>query len=423
MKFTILGAGSSYTPELLDEMIVRRESLPIDELVLYDIDEKRLEIMTGFCRRYSQKRGFQVSIRGTMDLDDALYGAAFVDTQIRVGGNRQRVKDEKIPLKFGLIGQETTGAGGMMKAFRTIPVMLEVARQMEKSSPDGWIINYTNPAGLVTEALTRYTKANVAGFCSGGIFPKMWAKESMGISYERVQYDYIGLNHLNFISHITIDGRPVTEEEFELLARTNHDVGVEIQKLLGCLTSPYLQYYYKTQQRVEELKVKPQTRGEYVQDLEKIVFAGYADPENADIPQELYKRGGGGYSEVAMNFVNAVYNNLDTEMVVNVPNQGAVPFLPPEGVVEINCLVNRRGMSPLHKSYIPAPCWGLISEVKNYEMLAVEAAVEGSVTKMKQALLAHPLVREYSVVEKLVPELLEGSREYLPQFHLEKGQL
>lgn len=416
MKFTILGAGSSYTPELLDEMIVRRESLPIDELVLYDIDPKRLEVMAGFCERYSAKRGFDIKIRGTMDLDDALYGAAFVDTQIRVGGNRQRVKDEKIPLKYGLIGQETTGAGGMMKAFRTIPVMLDVAHHMEKDSPDGWIINYTNPAGLVTEALTRYSKANVAGFCSGGIFPKMWAKRSMGIAYDRVQYDYMGLNHLNFISHITIDGRPVTEEEFEKLAATNDDVGVEIQKLLGCLTSPYLQYFYKTQERVEQLKNKPQTRGEYVQDLEKVVFAAYADPQNADIPEALYKRGGGGYSEVAMNFVNAVYNNIDTEMVVNVPNRGAISFLPDDGVVEVNCLVNRRGMTPLHKSYIPAPCWGLVAEVKNYEMLAVEAAVEGNITKMKQALLAHPLVREYSLVEKLVPELLEGSREFLPQF-------
>ena len=172
----------------------------------------------------------------------------------------------------------------------------------------------------------------------------------------------------------------------------------------------------KTGQRVEELKAKSQTRGEYVQDLEKIVFAGYADENNADIPKELYKRGGGGYSEVAMNFVNAVYNNVDTEMVVNVQNKGAVPFLPDDGVVEINCLVNKRGMAPIHKSYIPAPCWGLISEVKNYEMLAVEAAVEGNVTKMKQALLAHPLVREYSVVEKLVPDLLKGSKEFLPQF-------
>ena len=418
MKFTIVGAGSSYTPELIEEMANRRDALPVKELVLYDIDPERLSIMGGFARRYADRLGLRAEIRCTTDLDDALYGAAFVDTQIRVGGNVQRVKDEKIPMKYGLIGQETTGPGGMMKAMRTIPVMIEVARAMEKNAPEGWLINYTNPTGLVTEAVTKYTKARIAGFCSGGIFPKMWAKESMGIAYDRVQYDYIGLNHMNFISNITIDGRPVTEEDFESLAKANHDVPVEIQKLLGCLTSPYLQYYYLTSRRLKENLAKPQTRGEYVQDLEKEVFAAYADPSNDEKPAALAKRGGGGYSEVAMNFVNAVYNNIDTEMVVNVPNRGAIPFLPDTAVVEINCMVNRRGMAPIHKDYCPPMVWGLIAAVKNYEQLAVEAAVEGSVSKLKQALMAHPLVRDYDLVEALVPELLEANREYLPQFSL-----
>ena len=186
------------------------------------------------------------------------------------------------------------------------------------------------------------------------------------------------------------------------------------------LTSPYLQYYYHTGAKVEKLRAQKQTRGEYVQELEKEVYAAYADPDNADKPAALEKRGGGGYSEVAMNFVNAVFNNCDTEQVVNVPNKGAVPFLPDSAVVEINCLVNRRGMAPIHRSMdqIPPMCWGLIAAVKNYEQLAVEAAVEGSVTKMKWALLAHPLVREYELVEKLVPELMEANREFLPQFEL-----
>ena len=418
MKFTIVGAGSSYTPELLEEMAVRRDSLPVKEIVLYDIDEKRLGIMHGFCERFAKKLGLEVAIRQTMDLDDALYGADFVDTQIRVGGNTQRVVDEKIPMKYGLVGQETTGAGGMMKAFRTIPVMLHVAERMEALAPNGWIINYTNPTGLVTEAVTRYTNANIAGFCSGGIFPKMWAKSAMGIDYNRVQYDYVGLNHMNFISNVTIDGRPITQEEFDKLAETNHDVDPELSRLLGVLTSPYLQYYYHTTKKVNGLLAAPKTRGEYVQELEKEVYDAYADPNNADKPAALAKRGGGGYSEVAMNFVNAVYNNIDTEMVVNVPNNGAVSFLPDSAVVEIPCLVNKRGMMPLHVGKVPEMCWGLIAAVKNYEQLAVEAAVEGSVEKMKWALLAHPLVREYELVEKLVPELLEANKAYLPQFKL-----
>ncbi|NLC33466.1 MAG: 6-phospho-beta-glucosidase [Clostridiales bacterium] len=416
MKFTIVGAGSSYTPELLEEFALRRESLPVDEVMLYDINELRLNIMKGFCERFTKKLGLDVLIRSTLNLDEALEGADFVDTQIRVGGNTQRVLDEKIPLQYGLVGQETTGAGGMMKAFRTIPVMLEIARRMERLSPDGWMINYTNPTGLVTEAVTRYTKANIAGFCSGGIFPKMWAKKALGIDYSRVQYDYVGLNHMNFISNITIDGRPVSSEEFIKIAAENDSVDLELIKLLGVIPSPYLQWYYHTREKVQKVLAAPLTRGEEVQLLEKEVYEAYADPENSDKPSALAKRGGGGYSEVAMNFVNAVYNNVDTEMVVNVPNQGAVSFLPDSAVVEIPCLVNARGMSALNVPHIPPMCWGLISAVKNYESLAVESAVEGNIQKMKWALLAHPLVMDYELVEKLVPELLEANRRYLPQF-------
>ncbi len=416
IKLTIVGAGSSYTPELLEELVHYRDRLPVKEVMLYDINEQRLEIMEGFCRRFAGKLGLPVEIKSTMCLEKALEGADFVDTQIRVGGNRQRVKDERIPLSHGLVGQETTGAGGMMKAFRTIPVMLEVARAMEKVSPEGWIINYTNPTGLVTEAVTRYTNARIAGFCSGGIFPKMWAKKSMGIDYDRVQYDYVGLNHLNFISNITIDGRPVTEEEFLKIAGENDSVNPELIKLLGVLPSPYLQWYYQTDEKIAKILEEGQTRGEYVQQLEKEVYEAYADVNNADKPAALAKRGGGGYSEVAIGFVNAVYNNIDSQMVVNVPNRGAVPFLPDSAVVEIGCLVNKTGMHPLHVGHVPEMCWGLISAVKNYEQLAVEAAVEGDVRKMKLALLAHPLVRQYELVEQLVPELLEANREFLPQF-------
>lgn len=415
-KLTIVGAGSSYTPELLEELANRKESLQAKEIVLYDINEERLGIMEGFCKRYANHLGLESVISSTTDMERALYGADFVDTQIRVGGNAQRVKDEKIPLKYGLVGQETTGAGGMMKAFRTIPVMLELAHKMEELAPNGWIINYTNPTGLVTEAVTRYSKANIAGFCSGGIFPKMWAKEALGISYDRVQYDFAGLNHLNFMSNITIDGRPLTEEEFEAIARQNSNVNLELIKLLGVIPSPYLQWYYQTNEKIRKIADDGFTRGEEVMELGKEVYAAYADEKQVTKPAVLAKRGGGGYSEVAMNFVNAVYNNTDTGMVVNVPNNGAIKFLPDNAVVEIGCLVNQRGMAPLHVAKVPEMCWGIIAAVKNYEQLAVEAAVEGDIRKMKLALLAHPLVRQYEYVEKLVPELLEANKEYLPQF-------
>lgn len=416
IKFTVVGAGSSYTPELIEELAQRQEELPVKEIMLYDINEKRLDIMTGFTERFSHSLGFDVKVNKTTDLKRALEGAQFVDTQIRVGGNAARVQDEKIPLSMGLVGQETTGAGGMMKAFRTIPVMLDVARTMEEVAPDGWMINYTNPTGLITEAITRNTKVKIAGFCSGGIFPKMWAKRAMGIDYSRVQYDYAGLNHMNFSSNITIDGRPVTEEEFCMIAKQNKDVDLELIQLLGAIPSPYLQYYYHTGKRVETFRNAPQTRGEYVMDLEKEIYAAYADPAVDKKPDALEKRGGGGYSEVAIGFVNAVYNNVDTSMVVNVPNNGAIKFLPDNAVVEVGCLVNAHAIAPLHVGKVPEMAWGLMAAVKNYEQLAVEAAVEGDVRKATLALLAHPLVHDYEIIKELLPKLLEANREYLPQF-------
>jgi 6-phospho-beta-glucosidase len=417
-KLAIVGAGSSYTPELLEELAARRESLQAGEIVLHDIDEKRLEIMAAFCRRYTRRLGLGLQITHTTSLERALYGADFVDTQIRVGGNEQRIQDEKIPLRYGLVGQETTGAGGMMKAMRTIPVMLEVARVMEKQSPGGWIINYTNPTGLVTEALTRVTRARIAGFCSGGILPKMWAKKALNVDYDRVQYDLAGLNHLNFMENITIDGRPVTDAEYAAIAQQNESVNLDLIRLLGVLPSPYLQWYYQTGEKIRLVREKGMTRGEEVLRLEREIFDAYADPASDQKPAALARRGGGGYSEVAFGFINAVQNNQDTFMVVNVPNRGAISFLPDNAVVEIGCMVNRHGIHPLHVARVPAFAWGLIAAVKNYEQLAVEAAIEGDIRKMKLALLAHPLVREYELVEQLVPELLAASKPWLPQFKL-----
>ena len=357
MKFAIVGAGSSYTPELLEEMANRKETLPVKEIVLYDIDERRLQIMEGFCKRFAARLGLEVSIRSTLELDDALYGADFVDTQIRVGGNAQRVVDEKIPLKYGLVGQETTGAGGMMKAFRTIPVMLNVARHMEQQSPDGWIINYTNPTGLVTEAVTRYTKANIAASVRAASFPRCGRRPRWAWTTDAFSTTTWGLNHMNFISNITIDGRPITQEEFEKLAVQNESVDPELSKLLGVLTSPYLQWYYQTSERVKGVLEAPYTRGEYVQMLEKEIFAAYADPNNDEKPAALAKRGGGGYSEVAMNFVNAVYNNVDTEMVVNVPNGGAVPFCRTARSWRFRAWSIAAAWRRLHVGKVPPMCW------------------------------------------------------------------
>lgn len=415
-KLTIIGAGSTYTPELIEGLSQWRDKLQASEVALYDIDEKRLRIMHAFCQRYAHKLGINVNITMTTDRARAIDGADFVNTQIRVGGNAARVKDELIPLSFGLIGQETTGAGGFAKALRTIPKMLEIARDVERYAPDAWIVNYTNPTGLVAEAINGYSKAKIAGFCSGGIFPKMWASKAMGIHHDRVRYDYVGLNHMNFITNVMIDGKPITQEQLMMLAAQDSSVDIELLRLTGCLMSPYLQYYYHGRQRVEKLKAAPMTRGQQVMALEEEIYAAYANLDVNEKPEALARRGGGGYSEVAMGFLDAVHNDRDTWMIVNVPNQGAVSFLPDNSCVEIGCLVNKAGAQPLKVRNVPVFAWGLIAEVKNYEQLAVEAAVEGDRDKARLALLTHPLVREYALVEPLLTAILEAHKDDLPQF-------
>ncbi|MGE5530358.1 MAG: 6-phospho-beta-glucosidase [Patescibacteria group bacterium] len=416
LKIAIIGAGSSYTPELIEELARRQGDLPVREIALMDIDEERLGIVHGFCRRFARHLGYKVELTATVDRRAAIEGADFVDTQIRVGGNAARVNDEKIPLKYGLIGQETTGAGGFAKALRTIPAMLEIARDVERFCPQAWIVNYTNPTGLVTEAVTKYTKARIAGLCSGWLGPKVSAAEVLGVPPASVRYDYAGLNHMNFAFNLTIDGRPLTSEEFDRLAAANRAVDAELIKKLRALPSGYLHYYYHTSKKVVELRSAPKTRGEVVRELEKEVFAAYADPGQETKPAALSKRGGGGYSEVAIGLMDAVHNDRDRWMVVNTPNRGAIRMLPDDAVVEIGCLVDRAGIHPLALAAVPQAVWGLIAAVKNYEQLAVEAAVKGDRDLALLALVAHPLVRDYDLARPLLAEILETNRDFLPQF-------
>lgn len=420
IKVSIIGAGSSYTPELFEKLSELRDSLPVKEIVLFDINEKRLEIMEGFCKRFIRRLKYDVALRGTTDRKDAIEGADFVCVQLRVGGNAARVNDEKIPLKYGLVGQETTGAGGMMKALRTIPVMLDIAHDVEKYSPNAWIINYTNPTGLVAEAVCKYSRAKIAGLCSGGLFAAQWTAKALGVDIQSVRYDYVGLNHMNFSYNVTVDGRPITEEEFDKIIHVEQltkAVNPDVCAKLGLIPSPYLQYYYHTSNKVKHLKQEKLTRGEVVQLLEKDVFSEYADPKKDTKPESLKKRGGGGYSDVAIGIMDAIHNNRDKWMVINVPNQGAIKFLQDDAVIECGCLVNKSGIHPIVVKDIPPTVWGLVSAVKNYEQLAVEAAVTGDRNTSLLALMAHPLVRDFDIAKPLLNELLEVNKGYLPLFY------
>lgn len=420
-KITIIGAGSSYTPELIEGLVKEKEHLPVDELAFHDINEERLRIMTGFCRRYLQHLNQDIRITATTDRREAIEGARFIDVHIRVGGNAQRVLDEKIPLKYGVIGQETTGPGGMMKAFRTIPVMLEIAREVEQYNPDAWIVNYTNPTGLVTEAVTKYTGANIAGLCAGGLLPRWCTSKALGVPEDSVSYDYVGLNHLSFAFNVTVHGRPVTEEEFNRIADVATWGAVEptLIKKLRLIPNPYLQYYFHTSKKVKQLTEKEYTRGEEVLMLEEEAFRAYADESCHTKPEALAKRGGGGYSEIAVIVMKAIYTNQEKIVIVNVPNRGAMKGLPDDAVVEIPCVVNAAGIFGLNVPEVPKTVWGIIAAVKNYEQLAVEAAVAGSRDTALMALMAHPLVQDYEIAGPMLDELLEANRMYLPQFFTE----
>jgi 6-phospho-beta-glucosidase len=418
MKLSIIGAGSSYTPEIIERLAVLRERLPVQTLTLMDIHPGRLETVAGFCRRFARHLQLDVAIQTTSELT-AAGEADFVITQVRVGGNAQRVLDEKIPLKYGIIGQETTGPGGMFKALRTIPVMLEIARAVEQANPAAWIINYANPTGLNTEAVQRHTRANFVGLCSGAFFPRDAVADALGVAGASVYYDYFGLNHLNFGYNLKVDGRPLNTEEFERVAARlygGHALAGELVRTLKLIPSPYLQYFFHRRKCVAEADEREQTRGEVVQALESEIFAAYADPMQETKPAALAKRGGGGYSEIALEVIDAIHNNRGKRIIVNTANRGAYPGLYSEAALEMACVLDAAGVHPLAMAEVPRAIWGLVAAVKNYEQLAVEAAVSGDRAIALQALLAHPLVGDYEAAVPLLEEMLQANRAFLPRF-------
>jgi len=417
-KIGIIGAGSSYTPEIVERLVELKDELPVNRLVFMDINPERLEVVAGFCRRFLNHLGHEIPIETSTDRKEAIKGARYIVTQIRVGGNAQRILDEKIPLKYGIIGQETTGPGGMFKALRTIPPMLEIARDVERLNPQAWIINYANPTGLNAEAVQKYTRAKYVGLCSGGYFPRWAVSRALEVPAESVYYDYFGLNHLNFAYNLCVDGRPLTDAEFDQVAEvcTWGAVDPQLVNTLRLIPSPYLHYYFHRSRSVAEARAKEHTRGEVVQMLEKEVFQAYSDPAQVTKPEALNKRGGGGYSEIALGVMNALHNNLGEVLIVNTAHLGAVDGLPPDAALEIPSMVNAAGIFPLRQAEVPRSVWGLVSAVKNYEQLTVEAAVSGDRQLAMEALLAHPLVGDYDVAVKLLDEMLEANKAYLPQF-------
>jgi 6-phospho-beta-glucosidase len=413
MKLVIVGGGSSYTPELVDGLIHHYETLPVSEICLMDINAERLEILCGMSQRMIQRAGLPLKVSATTDLERALDGASFVNSLVRVGGMAARILDETVPLRFGVVGQETTGPGGMMKALRTIPVMLGIAHQMEITCPDAWLINYTNPSGIIAEALGRYSGVRWISLCSG---PDGWIAQIlnfMGVSPERANIEWVGLNHLGFATRVWVDGKDVTGQAVEAASR-GWNIDPEWMQALGVIPATYLRYYFHHQEVVAEYqKEGHQSRGEVVQEIEQELLRQYADPLLTEKPELLRKRGGGGYSDAAISAMKAIYHNTGQRQIMQVLNQGAVDGIPGDASVEVACMVDQIGAHPIRIGPLPLAIRGLVQAVKAYESLTVDAAVEKSYKKTLQAMMTHPLVNGWETAKPLVDALFEANRPWL----------
>ena len=420
LKICVIGGGSTYTPELIEGFIEKRDELPVTTIALMDIDEDRLRVVGGLTERMLRAAGSDIELKLTTRRKEALAGANYVITQIRVGGLACRIQDEKIPLQFGVVGQETTGPGGFAKALRTIPVLLDIAHDMAEVAPGARLINFTNPSGIITEALLKYTDVPTIGLCNSPFGFQQGIARQLGVAPQRIRLDYVGLNHLSWIRGVQLDGEDVFDQVLEgaiTQARAGDSpFSPQLLETLGMIPSYYLNYYYHHDRVLDEQRRADKTRGEEVQEIEARLLELYADPSLKHKPQLLEKRGGAHYSTVAVAVISAIHRDAGEVHIVNTRNNGALPDLPPHCVVELPSVINKSGAQAVPVAPMPPVIRGLTQAVKAYEELTVQAAAEGDERTALQALLAHPLVPSFAVAQRLWAAIKEANRAYLPQF-------
>jgi 6-phospho-beta-glucosidase len=405
MKVAVIGAGSTYTPELVSGL----SGVQVDELALHDIDESRLGVVGGLARRMLDRQGFGGKLEVTGELERALAGADFVLLQIRVGGQAARLKDETVPLACGCIGQETTGAGGFAKAMRTVPVVLELAEQVrELAAPGAWIVDFTNPVGIVTRALLDAGHRAV-GLCNVAITFQRRFAALLGVEVDRVWVDQVGLNHLTWIRSVWLDGRDLLDDLLaahgELLAQ---EIGLPHGLLddLGAIPSYYLRYFYAEGEVLAELRAGT-PRAQTVAEIERELLAMYRDETLTEKPELLERRGGAFYSQAATQLVASLASGRGDMQVVDVRNGSTISGLEPADVVEVPARITDTGPVPVEQRPLAPELLGLVQHVAAYERLTAEAAVTRDRATARRALLANPLVREYSNAEQLLDALLE----------------
>ncbi|MBN1675106.1 MAG: 6-phospho-beta-glucosidase [Kiritimatiellae bacterium] len=416
----IVGAGSSYSPMIVNELFRRQVRLPVAEVRLYDINRDRLRTVAGFCRRLIDSG---LPIATPASLAKAVEGADFVLSQFRVGGLQARHRDIKLGLKYGLIGQETTGVGGYAKALRTIPATLKVCGAMRRHAAKGaWLVNFTNPSGIITETVLKHGGVNVVGLCNGPLGVMRRAAQALKVRPQDVVVDYVGANHLGWVRSVRVNGRDrtaavrrryVTHKPKNIPYLEPNQL---FERALGAPYSSYLKYYYYTDAMFRTIAERKRSRAQEALAIERTLLRKYADPRVRQIPAELSKRGGGGYNLVAADVIEALVNDLGTVHIVNVRNAGTIHGVQEDQSVEVTCRVGRNGARPMFPGSIPAHMRGLLQVVKAYEELAVEAGVTGDLEAALHALVIHPLGPTAEQAGDLLRDLLRVNRAYLPQF-------
>lgn len=430
IKIATIGGGSSYTPELIEGFIKRYDELPVKEIYLVDIKEgeEKLNIVGNLAKRMVQKAGLDIDIHLTLDRREAIKDADFVTTQFRVGQLDARIRDEKIPLRYGTIGQETTGAGGFANAQRTIPVILDICKDIEELAPNAWMINFTNPSGIVTEAVNKHTNVKIAGLCNVPIGMVNGVADILGVDPQRIFIEFIGLNHLVWGRKIYMDGLDITDRVIDELSDGKSMTMKNIPDMawdpdfirsLGMLPCSYLRYYYLTDDMLKEEQEAAKTegtRGEVVKKIEHELFELYKDPNLNIKPPQLAQRGGAHYSDAACSLIDSIYNDKKDLQTVNVRNNGAISDLPDDVVIETNAIIGKSKITPVNLGHMPAKIRGLVQAVKAYEELTVEAAVTGDYYTALQALTVHPLIPSATVAKKLLDDIIKENKDYLPQY-------
>lgn len=432
LKIVTIGGGSSYTPELMEGLINRYHELPIREIWLVDIEagREKLRIVGDLARRMWDAASHPVKVYTALDRREALPGADFVTTQFRVGGLSARIKDERIPDLHGMLGQETNGAGGIFKAFRTIPVIGEIIADMRELCPDAWLINFTNPSGMVTEAaIRRFGWKRTIGLCNVPTIAEMREPENIGCRRGELTYHFAGLNHFHWHRVYDAGGREVTEEILEHVNERGGGTPVniymaefpaELLRSMKMIPCGYHRYYYMEQEMLEhslEEFRKGGTRAEQMLQVENDLFELYRQPELRQKPEQLSKRGGAYYSDTACECISAICNDKRLRMTVSTQNRGALPFLDSESVVEVTSLISARGAEPIAWGQMPPAERGWLQMMKAMEECVIEAALSGDYGLALEAFTLNPLIRSGREGKRVLDELLVAHEKYLPQFH------